>query len=121
MNGNSNNGYNSMGYSDNRDQGYEKDTAQWQNISCLGCDDMRTADYSCRLERILGVETPVTFNTLKSIERSDQRMVEINIEKIPPEEIKAMARCLLASMTEFYSDPENQRKYLEWKEQRKSA
>lgn len=62
-----------------------------------------------------------TRSTGKPIERSDQEVIEINIEKIPPEEIKAMARCLLTSMTDFYSDPENQRKYLEWKEQRKPA
>lgn len=48
-------------------------------------------------------------------------MPKIVIDKIPQEESQAMARCLLVAMTEFYTNPENQKKFEEWKQKQKTA
>lgn len=49
-------------------------------------------------------------------------MGKVDIDKIPPEQVGAMARTVLASVQVFYSDPENRRKFEEWQEgQKRSA
>ncbi|MDD7390035.1 MAG: hypothetical protein PUG60_10400 [Lachnospiraceae bacterium] len=44
-------------------------------------------------------------------------MVQININAIPEADMNVMARGLLASITAFYEDPENMRRFQEWERQ----
>ena len=44
-------------------------------------------------------------------------MIQININAIPESDINVMARGLLASITAFYEDPENMRRFQEWERQ----
>ncbi|MCP1103563.1 hypothetical protein M2454_002899 [Aequitasia blattaphilus] len=45
-------------------------------------------------------------------------MNKIHIEKIPEEQNKSMARCLLNSMKEFFADSENMKAFEKWEKQR---
>ena len=46
-------------------------------------------------------------------------MVQININAIPESDINVMARSLITSITVFYEDPENMKKFQEWEKQQK--
>lgn len=44
-------------------------------------------------------------------------MAQININDIPESDINVMARGLIQSITAFYEDPENVRRFQEWERQ----
>lgn len=41
-------------------------------------------------------------------------MVQININAIPESDMNVMARGLLTTITAFYDDPDNMRRFQEW-------
>lgn len=47
--------------------------------------------------------------------------MKIDVEKIPQEEVRAMARAALEGAREFYKNPENIRAFNEWLEKRKKS
>ncbi len=46
-------------------------------------------------------------------------MSQIDINKVPESDLNVMARSLITSVTAFFEDPENQRKFEEWQRQQK--
>ena len=42
-------------------------------------------------------------------------MPHIDVEKIPKIEMRSICKALIAGMEAFYSDPENMRRFEEWK------
>ena len=45
-------------------------------------------------------------------------MAEINIEDVPETSLKAMARTVKGGLDSFYADPENRKRFEEWKKKK---
>lgn len=45
--------------------------------------------------------------------------VKIDLNKVPPAEMRVLCETLLEAAKRFYDDPENRRKYEEWQAERK--
>lgn len=45
--------------------------------------------------------------------------VKIDLNKVPPAEMRVLCETLLEAVKRFYDDPENRRKYEEWLAKRK--
>lgn len=48
-------------------------------------------------------------------------MVQVNINEIPESDMNVMARSLITSVTAFFDDPENRRKFEEWEQQQEKS